>query len=99
MEYWDQTIAWTVAIVVFVILKPFWIKKRRHFIFTGILFFSPTPIYYSNITGHVSLWPLLGALPAYVTSWALLDMWLYYLLPSVIITGLVLWAIAIWRKI
>ena len=99
MESYDHIIVWAATALVFVMLKQFWIKKRSYFIVTGILFFSPTPIYYSNITGHVSLWPLLDALPAYVTSWAVLDMWLYYLLPSVIITGLVLWAIAIWRKI
>ena len=99
MESWDHIIVWTVSTSIFILLKPIWIRKRFYFIALGALFFTPTPIYYANITGHVSLWPLIGSLPRYLGSWLGFDLWLYYVLPAFLITVLVFWAIAVWKKI
>lgn len=99
MEHWDQTIAWTLSALIFFALKPVWIKKRRYFITAGILFFTPSVIYYPGITGYYSAWPLIGSLPGYLIVWYEKDLWLFYVLPPVLVTGLIFWAIAVWKKI
>ena len=99
MESWDQTIAWTLSILIFFGFRRFWTKKRGYFIAAGILLFTPSVIYYPGITGYFSAWPLIGSLPGYLFIWYEADLWLFYVLPPATVTGLIFWAIAVWRKI
>ena len=98
MESWDQTIAWALSLLVFVALMPIWKIRRAYFIGSGVMFFSPSFILYG--IGYYSVWPWIFSFPGYISlfpeSW---ELFVFYVLPTNVVVGLVFWGIAIWRKI
>lgn len=97
---WNQTTVWLVTTTIFFLLLPVWIKKRSYFIIAGILFFTPTFIFYESLTNYLAIWPLISSIPGYLMMMP--DSWLLfvtYVIPAAFAVGIVFYAIAAWRKI
>ena len=100
MESWDHIIAWTVSSSIFILLRPIWIRRRLYFIALGALFFTPTVVIYSNIMSYFTVWPLILAIPNYLSDIkAGAPAFIGIVVPTGAVVALIFWGIAVSRKI
>jgi len=100
MDNWNDSIVWLVTTLIFLVLIPVWKRRRVYFIAAGILFFSPVFIIYDGYMSYFSIWPWIVSIPGYIFFWpGSWKLFVFYVLPTNVVVGLVFWGIAMWRKI